>query len=121
MAFRVLLLVCFAALLISAMCASAALSEGCVDAQEKCWSTKLNCPCDRLLPASCSGAGVRGSSVDRSALCKCGLDGVECYRRNKCDRHPALTVYRMLKLHCTRAKDLKEAEPPAGFPNDQDR
>ena len=30
-----------------------------------------------------AGAGVRGSSVDRSALCKCGLDGVECYRRNK--------------------------------------
>ena len=109
-----------AALLISVTCVTAAM-EGCDDAQEKCWSTKLNCPCDRLLPASCSGAGVRGSSVDRSALCKCGLDGVECYRRNKCDRHPALTVYRMLKLHCTRAKDLKEAEPPAGFPNDQDR
>ena len=95
--------------------------EGCQDAQEKCWSTKLKCPCDRLLPASCSGAGIRGSSVDRSSLCQCGLDGVECYRRNKCDKHPALTVYRMLKLHCTRASDLKEGEPPVGFPNDANR
>ena len=89
--------------------------------QDRCWSTKLNCPCDRMLPATCSGSGIRGSSVNRKELCKCGLRGEECYRRNKCRKHPALTVYRMLKLHCTRASDLKEGEPPVGFPNDANR
>ena len=50
-------------------------------------------------------------------LCMCGLRGEECYRRNKCRKHPALTVYRMLKPVESSGRTYRANTSNAAFHN----